>query len=229
VFKKIVILGLLVILILYGAAEIWVNNYAESAIARKLKEDHPEAEDVAARVSIPVVVSLLGSGKIRRVGATADHVEVARIPLVGKLVGGAAIHASTVNVELSGLKINRDELLEQKRLQVESIDHLELTAEITQEEASKVLGLVPGAQFEFLPDVARITIGRLTIGGDFRVEEATKLHFLPGSLSGLPDGLDPVLELVNLPFVKCTETVAVKVEAGKLRVMCSQDNPPIRG
>jgi hypothetical protein len=227
-FKKIVIIGLLLALVVYGGAEILVNNYAESAIAKKLDEDHPEAEGVQARVSIPVLISLLGNGTIRRVGVSAEHVQVARVPAVAALTGGGAIHAENVNVELSGLKVDKNLLLEEKRLKLESVDHLEITAEISQDEASKILKIVPGARFEFLPDVARIRVGRLTIGGRFRPDQGTKLHFLPGSTSGLPGTLDPILELTNLPFAKCTDKVDVALDAGKLRVTCSEDDPPIQ-
>lgn len=225
--KKIVIIGLALLLLVYGGAEVWINNYAESAIATKLEQDHPEAAKVQARVSIPLVFSLLGDGKIRRVGVEAQHVRIARVPVVGALTGAGDLYASNVNVELSGVNIDTDALLQQKQLRVASIDHLEITTEISQTEASKLLSIVPGVQFEFLPDLVRIAVGRVVVGGTFEVEQGTKLHFVPASAIGLPTGLDPVLELTNLPFAKCASKVAVKVEVGKLRVTCAQDNPPI--
>jgi hypothetical protein len=226
VLKKIAIIGLVLILVAYAGTEIWINNYAESAIAKKLEQDHPEAAEVQARVSIPLLISLLGNGTIRRVGVAARHVRVARVPVVGSLTGAGDIFASDVNVELSGVKIDKDALLQRKQLQVASIDHLEITTEITQAEASKLLAIVPGVAFEFQPDLVRITIGRIVVGGAFQVE-GTKLRFVPASAVGLPAGLNPVLELTNLPFARCTSKLEIKVEEGKLRLTCAQDNPPV--
>ena len=225
--KKIVIVGLVLVLVAYAGIEVWTNNYAESAIARKLEQDHPEANEVQARVSIPLLVSILGDGTIRRVGVAARHVRVARVPVVGAFTGAGDIFASDVNVELSGVKVDKDALLQRKQLQVASIDHLEITTEITQAEASKLLAIVPGVAFEFQPDLVRITIGRTVVGGDFQVEEGTKLRFVPASAVGLPAGLNPVLELTNLPFARCTAKLRIKVEEGKLELTCAQDNPPV--
>jgi hypothetical protein len=36
-----------------------------------------------------------------------------------------------------------------------------------------------------------------------------------------------MLELGNLPFFRCTAQVAVEVVPGRMRVTCSQDNPPV--
>jgi hypothetical protein len=227
VLKKIVIIGLVLILVAYAGTEIWINNYAESAIAKKLEQDHPEAAEVQARVSIPLLISLLGDGTIRRVGVAARHVRVARVPIVGSLTGAGDIFASDVDVELSGVKIDKDALLQRKQLRVESIDHLEITTEITQAEASKLLAIVPGVAFEFQPDLVRITIGRIVVGGAFQVEEGTRLRFVPASAVGLPAGLNPVLVLTNLPFARCTSKLEIKVEEGKLRLTCAQDNPPV--
>ena len=149
--KKIVVVGLILLLVAYGGTEVWINNSAESAIANKLKQDHPEASKVQARVSIPVLMSILGNGKIRRVGASAEHVRVASVPVVGRLTGEGDIFASNVDVELSGVAIDKDALLQRKELRVDSIDHLDMTAEISQNEASKLLAIVPGVRFEFLP------------------------------------------------------------------------------
>lgn len=225
--KKIAVIGLILLLVAYGGTEVWVNNSAESAIAKKLKQDHPEASKVQARVSIPVLISLLGDGRIRRVGASAQHVRVASVPLAGASGEAGQIFASNVDIELSGVRIDRDSLLQRKELQVVSIDHLDLTAEISQNEASKMLAVVPGVRFEFLQDVVRITIGRTVVGGSFQVEGGTRLRFVPASQGELPAELSPLIELGNLPFARCTSKLAVKVEEGNLSVTCSQDNPPV--
>ena len=224
--KKIVVIGLILLLVAYGGTEVWVNNSAESAIAKKLKQDHPEASKVQARVSIPVLISLLGDGRIRRVGASAQHVRIATVPNADASTEAGQVFANNVDVELSGVRIDRDSLLQQKELQVVSIDHLDLTADITQNEASKMLAVVPGVRFEFLQDVVRITIGRIVIGGTFQVEGAT-LRFVPASQGELPAGLSPSIELGNLPLARCTSNMTVKVREGTLTVSCSQDNPPI--
>ncbi|MGH2690435.1 MAG: hypothetical protein ACRDKW_16760 [Actinomycetota bacterium] len=230
-FRKIVVLGLLLVLALYAGSEVAVNNYAEKAIARKLQQDHPEAREVKASVSLPVLFPFLSSGRIRRVGATAQNVAVA-VPLgLPALTAESTILAADVTVALEGLDVDRDALLQRRRLLVESIDHLEMTVEITEEEASKALRLIPGFEalaFEFLDDVSRIT-GAGVIGGTFVVEEGTRLHFVPNAVGGLPVGLDPVIQLGNLPFFRCTADVEVKIVEGRMRVTCSQDNPPVNG
>jgi hypothetical protein len=230
VFRKIVVLGLLLSLVAYAGAEVVVNNYAEKAIARKMQQDHPEAKDVKASVSLPVLLPFLSSGRIRRVGATAENVIVAKLPALPALTGVGEVLASKVDVQLRGLHVDRDGLLQRKRLKVNSIDHLEMTVAINQSEVSKLLHVLPGfdaLQFEFLDGVSRIT-GAGVIGGTFQVEGGTKLHFLAGSAGGLPAGLvDPVLELSNLPFAKCTAKVDVKIVKGLMRITCEQDNPPI--
>jgi hypothetical protein len=229
VFRKIVVLGLLLVLALYAGSEVAVNNYAENAIARKLEQDHPEAREVKASVSLPVLFPFLSSGRIRRVGATAKNVAVAVPVGLPALTAESTIFAADVTVALEGLDVDRDALLQRRRLLVESIDHLEMTVEITQEEASKALRLFPGFEalgFEFLDDVSRIT-GAGVIGGTFVVEEGTRLHFVPNAVSGLPAGLDPMIQLGNLPFFRCTADVEVQIVQGRMRVTCSQDDPPV--
>ena len=94
-------------------------------------------------------------------------------------------------------------------------------------EASKLLAIVPGVRFEFLPGLVRITVGRIVVGGSFQVEGANRLRFVPASLVGLPAGLNPVIELGSLPFARCTSRLDVKIEEGKVAVTCSQDHPPV--
>ena len=229
-FRKIVILGLLLVLALYAGAEVAVNNYAEKAIARKLQQDHPEAREVKASVSLPVLFPFVSSGRIRRLGATAQNVAVATPVGLPAPTPESTIVAADVTVALEGLDVDRDALLQRRRLRVESIDQLEMTVEITEEEASKSLRLRPEFQvlaFEFLDDVSRIT-GAGVIGGTFvPVEGSTRLRFVPNAVGGLPEGLDPMIELGNLPFFRCTAQVEVEVVRDRVRITCAQDDPPV--
>jgi hypothetical protein len=77
--------------------------------------------------------------------------------------------------------------------------------------------------------VARITLGRIVVGGSFQVDGGTRLRFVPASQGGLPAGIDPAIELGNTPLARCTSNLEVKVQEGSLSVTCSQDNPPVGG
>ena len=150
--------------------------------------------------SIACVVSPDSNGRIRRVGASAQHVRVATVPGADASSEAGQVFASNVDVELSGVRIDKGALLQRKELQVLSIDHMDLTADISQNEASKMLAPVPGVRFEFLQDVVRITLGRIIVGGSFQVEGATRLRFVPAAQGELVQPLHqlrPVLPVAG--------------------------------
>lgn len=212
--KKLLLLVLVVVLGGYAAAEVWAKGFAETKLEEAVAEKDPQAQQVEASVSVPLIFGLLTRGRVERVEVAATH------------VAAGSILADRASAVLHGVALDVGASVSRRKLVLRSIDLLDVVVEISQEEASKLLPA--GYSFEFGPgSVALRGPGGIEIGGDAVVEPPAAVRFQPDPGVSLPRGVTvPAIELAGVSFVACVREVVFT--PGVMQVTCSQENPPPR-
>lgn len=208
-FRRILLVFLILLGLGYGAAEALATRYAEKTLAAKAVEKDVVAREATAEVSTPLIWGLLTRNTIDRIELTTNHVQV------GPLLADRAIAV------LTGVHIDRAQSLREAEAVVDKIDRLEVTVILSQEAVSKVLG--DGVSVEFSDGAAKLKTLGLEIEGTFQVVGETSVEFVPNAT--VPRGFPrPKMELANIPFVACIQKILLK--PGFVTVTCFKDNPP---
>ncbi|MEO7804792.1 MAG: LmeA family phospholipid-binding protein [Actinomycetota bacterium] len=205
--KRAIIIMLGTLTVLYGVAEVAAKKYGEKALAQYAAEKDPLATNAQAQISFPIIFGILSRNTIDRVEISTNHVEI------------RGIVADKTTAVLTGVHLDRAASLRDREPVIESIDRLDMSIEIRQEELSK--RLPQGLGFVFTPGIVTLT------GPGFAVEGSLKVT-APGVIDfdgTLPRGLKPPsLDLGDLPFVTCIREI--NIGPGVVTITCSLENPP---
>jgi hypothetical protein len=188
--------------------------------------------DVAAR---GVAEDQLRQRMVSRVRASGSDVDgpasasISSFPFLGRLLVGGTISEvdvslrdvtvrgvtfASVGVELRAVRIDRDALLEDRRVALQSVGQGTAVVEISGDEVSRLLG-VPIVLEE---GRAGVRVGGSLVAVDARVED--------GSLVVEAGGISlPVIEIPPLPLIACLE--GAEILPGRLRLTCQVDRVPI--
>lgn len=208
-FRRMLLVFVLLLLLGYGAAEVFATRYAEKTLAAKAIEKDAVAREATADVSTPLIWGLLTRNTVDRIELTTNHVQV------GPLLADRAIAV------LTAVHIDRARSLREAEAIVDKIGRLDVTVILSQESVSKVLG--DGVSVEFANGFAKLKALGLEVEGTFQVVGETSVEFVPKA--SLPRGFPrPKMELASLPFVNCIQRILI--EPGFVTVTCSKDNPP---
>ncbi len=206
--KKLFFAFLLLVLAGYGAIEVAAKRFAEGRIEQAVAERHPQARDVSAEVSAPVIFDLARGESVRRVEVSAGHLDL------------NDLLADRVSAEATGVQVDLRASARQRKLVISSIDRLDLDLEISQEELSK---LAPrGFSLELGSGVVTVRGPVGSVQGRLEVASPSELRFRPQApLPGLPA---IALRLDLAPLVDCLQ--GVEVVPGAIRITCSKNDPP---
>lgn len=209
--RKLLFGFLILIVATYAGAEVFGKGYAERKTVENVEQRDPKARDVDATFSSPLVLGLIRKSTVERVEVDATHIDA------GDFFTDRAI------VVLTGIHVDLGRSIKERKVVVTKIDRLDLSLDITAEEASKTLP--SGFAFDFGQDkVAVEGPGGVGVSGNFEVTSPGKVRFVPDS--PLPHGFRaPSWDLTEVPMIDCLREI--KVRAGKLRATCSVSNPPI--
>lgn len=212
--KKAILVLLVLVVVGYAAAEVFAKRFVEERIERAVAEREPQAREIRAEVSAPLLFGLLTSGAVSRIEVSASQVPVVRV-----------FSTDRITAVLHGVELDRAASRERRRAVVRSIDRLEVTVEVAQEELSRVLP--PGYRFELAPGAVTLQgPAGLSVRGRLAVQPPAGLRFEPLSVPLLPAGVRvPLVELAEVLFVSCISSV--ELLPGLLRVTCSRDDPPV--
>jgi hypothetical protein len=159
--------------------------------------------EVSASISsFPFLGRLLASGQI-------SEVDVALADLTVR-----GVTFASVGVELRSVRIDRDSLLQERRVALESIGRGTAVVEISGDEISRLVG-VPVVLEE---GRARARVGDVLVTMSARIEG--------NRLVAEAGGLDlPAVDLPPLPLVACLS--GAEIRPGRLRLTCELDQVPV--
>jgi hypothetical protein len=209
--RRFLIWTLVIIVVLYGAAEVAAKPYVEGKIEDNVKERYPVAREVDSSVSIPLLFGIITKSTVSRVEINVRHVDAEALP------------TDRVSATLEGVHIEVGESISRREIVVERVDRLLIVVEITDEGASKTLP--EGFAFEFRPSTVIVSGPGLRAQVEPQVASKSQIRFV--AQGQLPAAVRlPVWNLQDLPLMACNE-LDVDVDTGRLRITCAVDNPPI--
>ena len=198
----------LVVALVAAAAEVATRLLLERRIASAVAQADPDATDVTVVVPFPVLPRLLSGGLLDRVSASARNVNL------------SVLTADQVSAVADGVHLDVGAALAGGRPAVTHVDRIELTARITQAEASA--DLPPGFSFSFGDGTVTLHALGVSLTGRFTVEPPARIvfSFVDSPLEGIrvPDIKFPVH-----PLDTCLQSIVLK--PGTLTITCRETNP----
>jgi hypothetical protein len=148
-----VVLVVLVAVLVVG--DITARKLAEDALAARLKAAVPAAATSSAEVrSFPFLGRLLASGQVPEVDAAVGDVTV------------QGLRFASIAVDLHGVRVDRDQLVRDRRVVLQKIDRGRVEARVTAEALTEALGVPVTLE----QGRASVTIAGRTLGADLAVE-----------------------------------------------------------
>jgi hypothetical protein len=199
--KLLIALVILVVILLIG--DFVAKGYAETQLRdRALRAVRGATSATGSISSFPFVGRLLVSGSVA-------EVKVGAAPVVaGKLT------FSSVNVDLHDVHVDRDLLINDRKVHLTSIGSGTVTAAITDAEISRLAG-VP---ISFASGKASVRAGGLDVGAQLSAENGT---LTIGGAEGVPIRI----RVPRAPLFPCDASSA-KVEQGRVVVSCTINRVP---
>jgi hypothetical protein len=158
---------------------------------------------VSAKISsFPFVGRLLVAGEISQVDVAVRDLTVRGVTF------------ASVGVRLRSVKIDRDALLEDRRVVLASIGRGTAVVEIAGDEISRLLGVTVVLE----EGNARVSVGGALVPVSARVDGNTLVVTAAGIT--LPD-----IDIPQLPLVSCL--TGTEILAGRLRLTCDVDQVPV--
>jgi hypothetical protein len=201
--RRLIVLGF--VLVLLGVADISARSFAASKLEDRAQQEAPPGSTVSASIGgFPFIPRLLLSGKVSHVGV---HVED---------VNATVITFSTVDLDLDGVKLDRDRLISDRKARVVGIERGTVSAVLTQQALSDALHVpitIAGGEVS-------VTI----LGKSIPVTPTVNAN---GRLSLTGTGLGQALSLTipKTDYVPCIGDVTVL--AARIRLSCEiHDVPP---
>lgn len=197
--KKLVVLTLLVGALI--GADVSAKAFAQTKLQERARQSLPGAE-VSARIrSFPFLPRLLLNGRVSEIDFSVSGIEA----------GG--LNLSTVDLELSGVELDRDLLLKERRAELVGISQGVVAVELTAAQLSDAIRLP-----------VRVAAGQVSVSVAGRYVEAT----LTGSVSSIivtVGGRAPlVVPVPRADLVPCLADVTVL--SGRIRASCAIDKIP---
>ena len=191
-----VIVGLLV------AADIGLRSVDEAQLRDRVAASAESAGATSARIeSFPFLPRLLLSGEVSRIRVSSADVSVEGITF------------TRVALDLSEVTLDRDRLLSERKVVLESLARGTATAEVTQDELSDRVGI----PITLEAGRARVRVAGQTVTAAAAVNDNT----LRLSVAGLSI---PALRIPRLPLLPCVADA--EILPGRIRLTCSVDEVP---
>ncbi|MGH9222442.1 MAG: LmeA family phospholipid-binding protein [Acidimicrobiales bacterium] len=177
------------------AADLTARRVAEDELAKRVAARVPEASSTSAKVrSFLFLGRLLTSGKVAEVDAGVTDVTV------------RGLRFASVGVALHGVKIDRRQLVRDRRVVLSDIDRGRARAEVD----AAALAAALGVPVTLEPGRASVTVGGVKLGASLAV---TGGRLIVGGVGVTLPGLELVA-----PLLPCVPDAAV--EAGRVVLTC---------
>jgi hypothetical protein len=184
-----------VIAVLLVAADVTARVVAEHELADRVAAAVPTAGTATARVrSFPFLGRLLSSGRVAQVDASVSDVTV------------EGLRFQSIAVDLDGVQLDRDQLVRDRRIVLQTIARGRVEARVTQEALSEVLG-VP---VDLEEGRASVTIAGRRVEAGLEVREGRLVVEVAGlSLPTIP---------VEAPLLPCLGNA--RIVPGRVLLLC---------
>ena len=184
------------------AADVGGRAVAESQLRDRVETASSPAGATSARIgSFPFLGRLLLSGDVSRIRVAATDVTVEGLTF------------ARVALDLSGVTFDRDRLLAERTVVLESLERGTAVVEVTQDQLSERLGVMVTLE----AGRARVRVAGQTVTAAASVSDNT----LRLSVAGLSV---PALRIPRLPLVPCVADA--EIFPGRIRLTCSVDQIP---
>ena len=149
---------LIVVVVLAGllvSADVVARKLAEDELAARVKTAVPTAATTSAQLrSFPFLARLLVSGDVSEVDAAVGDVTV------------QGLRFASIAVDLHGVRVDRDQLVRDRRVVLQKIDRGRVEARVTAEALTEALGVPVSLE----QGRASVTIAGRTLGAELEVE-----------------------------------------------------------
>jgi hypothetical protein len=142
VIRRLVMLGVVVALL--GGADLAARGFVSATVENRAQQEAPQGSTVSADVGgFPFVPPLLLGGNVSHASVHVANLQA------------SALVFSRIDIDLSGVHLDRGRLINDRKARITKIDHGKVTAVITATALSDALHGVP----------VEMTAGKLTIAG----------------------------------------------------------------
>jgi DUF2993 family protein len=197
--RLLTIIVLLVVVEIVG--DVMAKAWAEGQITTRARAELPASVHVDSHIhAFPFLVPIVLSGRVSDVGAHFENVPAGALVL------------SAVDLDLHGVRVDRNQLLKQRKVRLVSVREGTVSADIT----AKVLGRALHVPVTIAGGQVKATIAGVTVAANVQVRGNALVFAVPGLAN---------LAIPRTRLLPCTS--AVTVLAGRLRVSCTiHDVPP---
>jgi hypothetical protein len=197
------LIGLAIVVVILVIGDVVAKAYAESQLRDRAERAVRGATSASGSISsFPFVGRLLLSGSV-------PEVKVGVAP-----VGAGRVTFSSVDVDLHDVHVDRDLLINDRKVRLTSIGSGTVTAAITEAEISRLAG-VP---ISFTPGRATVSIGGIAVSGQLSAANGT---LTIGGAQGVPIRI----RVPRAAMFPCDASNA-EVQQGKVVVSCAIDRVP---
>jgi hypothetical protein len=184
------------------AADVGIRSVAESQLRDRVAAAVTPAGATTARIrSFPFLGRLLLSGEVARVQVSSADVTVEGLTF------------ARATLDLSKVTFDRDRLVSERKVVIDSLEQGTATAEVTQDELSRRLGVAVTLE----AGRARVRVAGQTVTATASVTDNT----LRLTVAGLSV---PTLRIPKLPLVPCAADAVIL--PGRIRLTCTIHQVP---
>jgi hypothetical protein len=199
VIKILVLLGILAGVLAVGDVE--ARMYAEHQFAHRIETNVPGAHATVNISSFPFVGRLAMTGTVREIRAHVTNVTSGKFTF------------TTVDVAVSGVRLDRTALFKNQTIRVVSINHGTVTADMTEAAVDQAAGGLP---IKLLNGVVQLVVRGVNVVGRVTVV-ANQLHI---QAAGAP----VIVDIPKLPLLPCAANAVVT--PGHLTLTCALTGIP---
>jgi hypothetical protein len=193
------------LLAVLGVGDVGARIYAQDRASHQIDQRVPGASSSVSISSFPFVAKLLMSGKVDKITAQVKHANAGQFTF------------DRIDVTLSGVRLNRDQLVNGQHVQVDGISVGNVRADLSELSVNKALqALGQPVVVHLVQGAADVTVSGVTVPSQLALVNNQLQIRVAGELVTVP--------IPRLPVLPCAATVAVI--PGHLLVSCTFHQVP---
>ena len=192
--------ALAIILILLAVGDVASRHWAEGELAKRIEASAPGSHATVHVSSFPFLGRLAAAGSVSKITAHIDR------------VAGATLPFAFFDLEVDGVKVDRNMLIQDQKVKLQSIHHGVVRGEITEAGLSSAIG-------------QPVHLGNGTLQVDVHGATVTARIAIVNNRLVISGPVSLGVAIPKLPMLPCAVTATV--QPGRLDVSCEvHDIPP---